>query len=76
MTKSNRSSTKPASKDTQGQRKVASNQVAGRFKGRSIDSKAALKDLDTRFEKARKFGEQLRGQRVVRQSFLDREVSI
>ncbi len=47
-----------------------------RFKGRKIDGKVAVKELASRFKSAKRFGEELREQRVVKQSFLDREVSI
>jgi hypothetical protein len=54
----------------------SSKSSAKRFKARAIDGKVAARELKSRFEKARKLGEQLKEKRIVSQKFLDREVSI
>ena len=69
MSKRHRSLGKPDSTKNQSSK-------TKRFKARAISGKDALKDLDSRFERARRFGEQLREQRIISQSFLDKEVSI
>lgn len=76
MSKSNRSLGKPASTKDQPSPKATSNKSAKRFKARAIDTTVAVKELTSRFEKAKKLVSELRDQRIISQSFLDREVSI
>ena len=69
MSKRHRSLGKPESTKNQ-------SSETKRFKARAISGKDALKDLESRFERAKRFGEQLKEQRMISQSFLDKEVSI